>query len=126
MAQWVKNIYYKSLSVNFVRMFKINTRKLWQIKTNKQLVINTNLRKYRFFGSINPSQHLFLMCYCTAIYICRIVICLKLIKGDLHTGFDFLLIEYVSQRDDEINEIKSLKYPLAGTTWYCPISNRHT
>ena len=22
-----------------------------------------------------------------------------------------------SQRDDEINEIKSLKYPLAGTTW---------
>ena len=37
-----KIIYNKSLPVNFVRMFKINTRKLWQIKINKQWVINTN------------------------------------------------------------------------------------
>ena len=64
-----KITYNKSLPVNFVRMFKINTRKLWQIKINKQWVINTNKRKYRFFGSVNPSQHLFLMCYCTAIYM---------------------------------------------------------
>ena len=37
-----KIIYNKSLPVNFVRMLKINTRKLWHIESSKQWGIKTN------------------------------------------------------------------------------------